>query len=358
MLYQLSESLVGYFSFLNVVHYITFRAMMGLLSSLFLSFLLSPWFIRKLQRKQIKGIIRTDGPQSHFSKAGTPTMGGGLILFSVLGPLLFWMDWSNYYNWIAVIVFSGYGALGFWDDYQKIKYKNTKGVTGRRKLWVQTSVALLVMGIHYYMTPSCSVLYFPFFKNMTLDLGWLYVPFAVFAIVGTSNAVNLTDGLDGLAIGPIMIATTCFGILTYISGNSILAEYLHFPFIRNAGELTILTACIVGAGLGFLWYNTYPAQVFMGDVGSLPLGGAIATIAILAKHELLLVLIGGIFVMEAVSVITQVASYKLRGKRIFRMAPIHHHFELKGWPEPKIIVRFWIISIILGLFGLLSIKLR
>ncbi len=358
MLYHWSEALVRSFHALNVVHYITFRAMMGLLSALFISFLLSPWLIRTLKTKQIKGIIRQDGPQSHFSKAGTPTMGGTLILFSVLVPLLLWMDWTNSFNWIAVFIFSGYGALGFWDDYQKIKHKNTKGVTGKGKLRVQVILALLAMGLHYYLTPEASTLYFPFFKNTSLDLGWWYIPFSVFVIVGSSNAVNLTDGLDGLAIVPIMIAAGCFGILTYVSGNALIAEYLHFPFIRNAGELTILASCLVGASLGFLWYNSYPAQVFMGDVGSLPLGGAIATIAILSKHELLLVLIGGIFVVEAVSVITQVFSYKTTGKRIFRMAPIHHHFELKGWPEPKIIVRFWIISIILGLMGLLSLKIR
>ena len=358
MLYHWSEILVRSFHFLNIVHYITFRAMMGLLSALFMSFLLSPRLIRTLKTKQIKGIIRTDGPQSHLSKAGTPTMGGTLILFSVLAPLLLWMDWTNPSNWIAIFIFVSYGLLGFWDDYQKIKYKNTKGVTGKGKLRVQITLALLAMGLHFYLTPEASILYFPFFKNTSLDLGWLYIPFSVFIIVGSSNAVNLTDGLDGLAIVPIMIAAACFGILTYVSGNSLIAEYLHFPYIRNAGELTILASCLVGASMGFLWYNAYPAQVFMGDVGSLPLGAAIATIAILSKHELLLGIIGGVFVAEAISVITQVSSFKLTGKRIFRMAPIHHHFELKGWPEPKIIVRFWIVSIILGMIGLLSLKIR
>lgn len=303
-------------------------------------------------------MVRDDGPKSHFSKAGTPTMGGGLIIVAVVLPTLLWMDLGNHYVWGSLIIFSSYGLLGFIDDYQKINKKNTDGLSGRKKLLWQFVVALLVCSYHYHASHETGDIYLPFFKDYVIPLGIFYIPFSAIVVVGASNAVNLTDGLDGLAIGPVMIAAACYAILSYVSGNYFIADYLHFPYINGTGELAIFAAAIVGAGMGFLWYNTYPAQVFMGDIGSLPLGGALGALAVFSKHELLLVVIGGIFVLEAVSVITQVASFKLTGKRIFKMAPIHHHFELKGWPEPKVIVRFWIISIVLAMVGLLSLKIR
>ena len=285
-------------------------------------------------------------------------MGGALIILAVIIPSLLWIDWSNPYLWYCMVIFFGYGFLGFLDDYKKITKKNSKGVRGRTKLFYQTLIAGTICIIHYMSGLESGTVTIPFLKNVHLELGAFYIPFATFVIVGASNAVNLTDGLDGLAIGPVMIAAACFAILSYVSGNLIIANYLHFPYIRHAGELAIFAASLVGAGMGFLWYNAYPAQVFMGDVGSLPLGGALGALAVFAKHEILLAIIGGIFVLEAISVISQVGSFKLTGKRIFRMAPIHHHFELKGWPEPKVIVRFWIISAVLALIGLLSLKIR
>jgi len=357
MLYNLFYFLTSDVSFFNVVKYITFRANVSLLTALFLSIALSPWLIRKLKSKQLGQVVREDGPKSHFSKAGTPTMGGALIILYVVIPAFLWMDLSNSYFWYCMAIFFGYGLIGFIDDYRKIIKKNSKGLSGKAKLFWQILIASAVCITHYLIEKETKVS-IPFFKNVYIDFGLLYIPFAVFIIVGTSNAVNLTDGLDGLAIGPVMIAAACFAILSYVSGNLLIANYLHFPYIRHAGELAIFASCLVGAGMGFLWYNSYPAQVFMGDVGSLPLGGALGIIAVLSKHEFLLAIIGGIFVLEAVSVITQVFSFKLTGKRVFRMAPIHHHFELKGWPEPKVIVRFWIISAVLGLIGLLSLKIR
>ena len=358
MLLELLHLLVDDFSFLNAMKYITTRSMIALLSALFISFVFSPWFIKKLQKKQIGQVVRNDGPESHFSKAGTPTMGGGLILLAILIPTLLWMDVNNHFMWYAVIVTFGYGLLGFADDYLKVHKKNTKGVSGKMKLFFQFAIAGGVAVYHYFVVGESGVLTIPFLKDVEINLGMLYIPFSMIVIVGSSNAVNLTDGLDGLAIGPVMIAAACFAVLTYVTGNSSMSEYLHYHYIPGSGELAIFAATLIGAGLGFLWYNTYPAQVFMGDVGSLPLGGAIGVLAVFSKHEILLVIIGGIFVLEAVSVITQVASFKLTGKRIFRMAPIHHHFELKGWPEPKVIVRFWIIAIILAMVGILNLKLR
>ncbi len=345
-------------SFFNVAHYISFRAIVGLLSALIISFLVSPWFIRKLASNQLGQVIRDDGPKRHLTKAGTPTMGGGLIIFAIVVPSLLWVNLYNHYLWCCLLVIIGFSIIGFIDDNRKIKKKNTEGLSARQKLFWQTTIALGATSISFYLTGQNGVLHIPFLKTATLDIGGAYILFATFVIVGASNAVNLTDGLDGLAIGPVLIASMCYAILCYVSGNAIIADYLNFPFVPNTGELTILAATVVGAGLGFLWYNTYPAQVFMGDVGSLPLGGALGALAIFSKHELLLVVIGGLFVIEAVSVITQVISFKLTGKRVFKMAPIHHHFELKGWAEPKIIVRFWIISIILALIGLLSLKIR
>ena len=358
MLYHFLYQFVDDLGALNVTRYITFRAMISLLTALFISFLLSPWFIRKLKTRQLGQVVRDDGPSSHFSKAGTPTMGGGLIIMAVILPCLIWMNWTNHLMWMTLLIFTGYGALGFWDDYSKISKKNTKGVSGKTKLFWQIIIAAVACTVHYYHSGENGMVGIPFFKDAYIPLGILYIPFCVFVVVGASNAVNLTDGLDGLAIGPVMIAAACYAILSYVSGNSVIAEYLHFPYVHGSGELTIFAACILGAGMGFLWYNTYPAQVFMGDVGSLPLGGALGALAVFSRHELLLAIIGGIFVLEAVSVICQVASFRLTGKRIFRMAPIHHHFELKGWPEPRVIVRFWIISMVLAMVGLLSLKIR
>lgn len=358
MLFHLFQELSDSFSFLNVTKYISFRSIISMLTALLISFIFSPWFIRKLKKKQMGQVVRDDGPQSHFSKAGTPTMGGGLIIIAVLLPSLLWVDLSNNFFWYSFFIFTSFSALGFIDDFRKISKKNTKGVSGKMKLLWQFIVTAIVCTFHYYSSDNVGMVNIPFLKSVYIDLGVLYIPFSIFIIIGASNAVNLTDGLDGLAIGPVMISSACFALLAYVSGNSVIADYLNFPYIAGAGELTIFAACLVGAGMGFLWYNTYPAQVFMGDVGSLPLGGALGALAVFSKHEVLLAIIGGVFVLEAVSVITQVASFKLTGKRIFRMAPIHHHFELKGWPEPKVIVRFWIISVVLALIGLLSLKIR
>tara|TARA_Y100000991_G_scaffold162421_1_gene124454 strand:- start:1182 stop:2258 length:1077 start_codon:yes stop_codon:yes gene_type:complete len=358
VLYHIFYSLVPKFGFLNVTRYITFRAIVSLLTAFIISLLLSPWFIKKLKHRQMKQVVRNDGPKSHLSKTGTPTMGGGLIAFAVLLPSLLWINWLNPYLWLVLGVFLSYVLIGFTDDYLKIHKKNPEGLSGKMKLFWQTVVATLATCLSVYYLDSPTYVYVPFFKNLIIEFGLAYIPFAVFIIVGTSNAVNLTDGLDGLAVGPIIAACFCYTILAYISGHSGIASYLSFPFVNNSGELAIFAATMIGACLGFLWYNTYPAQVFMGDVGSLPLGGALGALAVFSKHELLLAIIGGIFVLEALSVITQVLSFKLLGRRIFKMAPIHHHFELQGWPEPRVIVRFWIISILLALLGLLSLKIR
>lgn len=358
MLHFLFQKLAGEYSFFNVGKYISFRAGVALLTAMFISFLMGPWFIRQLKSLQIGQQVRDDGPKSHLSKSGTPTMGGTLILFATLFPAFLWSDLSNRYVWYAAFITVGYGILGFMDDYLKISKKNTKGVSSRKKLFFQFAIAGALCSYEYFCGTGSNQLLFPFFKNLILPLGFGYVFFSVIVIVGASNAVNLTDGLDGLAIGPIMINAACFAVLAYVTGNAVIAEYLHYPFIIGTGELVIFAASMVGAGLGFLWFNTYPAQVFMGDVGSLPLGGALGLMAVLTKHEILLIIIGGIFVVEALSVIAQVSSFKMTGKRVLKMAPIHHHFELKGWPEPKVIVRFWILSIILAMIGLLSLKLR
>ena len=358
MLYHLLYSLSDSISFLNVTRYITFRVMVALLSALFISFVLSPWFIRKLKKKQIGQQVRDLGPQSHLTKAGTPTMGGGLILLALLLPVLLWTDLNNAYFWYTFIITASFGLIGYWDDNLKITRRDTRGLSGKRKLWLQFLISALVCSHHYFYTLETTELVVPFFKNLTLDIGPLYILFGMLVIVGTSHSVNLTDGLDGLAIGPVMTSAFCFVVLAYVTGNYVIAEYLNYHFIKGSGELAIFAAAIIGAGLGFLWYNTYPAQVFMGDIGSLSLGGALGALAFLTKHELLMLIIGGLFVVEALSVIAQVMSFKLTGRRVLRMAPIHHHFELRGWPEPRIIVRFWIISIILALIALLSLKLR
>lgn len=358
MLYELLYSFSSELSFLNVTRYISFRAIIALLSSLLIGIIFTPWFIKLLQKHQMGQVVRSDGPKTHLSKVNTPTMGGGIIVVSILLSSLLWISSDNRYLWYAMFILVSYAVIGFVDDYKKIHLNNSRGLGGKYKLLFQILFAAIVCTHNYIHSPSVSYVSVPFIKHIVVELGPLYILFSVLVIIGTSNAVNLTDGLDGLAIGPIMVAALCYSILAYVSGNKMIAEYLHFPYIAQAGELTILSACLIGAGMAFLWYNTYPAQLFMGDVGSLPLGGLIGCIAVFSKHELLLVIIGGIFVLEAVSVMTQVASFKLTGKRIFRMAPLHHHFELKGWPEPKVIVRFWIISFMLALVGLLSLKLR
>ncbi len=358
MLYHLLYPLHTEFSVLYIFRFITFRTIYATITALVISFILGPWLINKLQTLQIGQSIRKLGPESHFKKEGTPTMGGTLILLAIVLPTLLWADLTNIYVWVTLIITVGYGAIGFVDDYRKVKQRNSDGISPRQKIFWQLLLALGAGLTLYFYQPFTTTLAVPFFKNLAPDLGLFYVPFAMIVIVGASNAVNLTDGLDGLAIGPMIIASGTYLLFAYLAGNARLSDYLQISSVQGAGELSVLCGAMVGAGLGFLWFNTYPAQVFMGDVGSLSLGGALGTIAVITKQEIVLIIVGGIFVVEALSVIFQVTSFRLYGKRIFRMAPIHHHFELKGWPEPKIIVRFWIISIILALVALSTLKLR
>ncbi|BCA80528.1 phospho-N-acetylmuramoyl-pentapeptide-transferase [Desulfuromonas sp. AOP6] len=358
MLYHLLYPLHTEFSALYVFRFITFRAIYATITALVIAFIIGPWVIEKLSMLQIGQTIRKVGPESHFKKEGTPTMGGTLILLAIVGPTLLWADLTNLYVWVTLLVTVGFGVVGFMDDYRKVKRKSSDGLSARQKMLWLMLISLVAASILYVYPPFQTTLAFPFFKGVVPDLGIFYIPFAMVVIVGASNAVNLTDGLDGLAIGPMIIASGTYLLFAYLAGNARLAEYLQISSVQGAGELAVLCGAMVGAGLGFLWFNTYPAQVFMGDVGSLSLGGALGTIAVITKQEIVLVIVGGIFVVEALSVIFQVTSFRLYGKRIFRMAPIHHHFELKGWPEPKIIVRFWIISIILALVALSTLKLR
>jgi len=359
VLYHLFYPLKTVFGGFNVFRYITFRSIYAILTALIICFLIGPWVIRQLQKHQIGQYIREDGPASHFNKAGTPTMGGILIIGATLLATLLWADLTNPYIWLLIFVTVGFGAIGFLDDYLKVIKKHNRGLSGRGKLAGQIVVAALAVGWLYTFPNFDTTLNLPFFKDVRPDLGWGFIPLALFVIVGAANAVNLTDGLDGLAIGPVTIAAAFFMIFAYLSGNIKIAEYLQIPYVRGAGELAVFCAALVGAGMGFLWYNSYPAQVFMGDVGALALGGILGTVAIATKQEILLALVGGIFVVEALSVIIQVTFFKVtNGRRIFRMAPIHHHYELKGWPEPKVIVRFWILALILGLLALSTLKLR
>jgi len=358
MLYHLLYPLHTQYSVFYVFRFITFRTIYAAITALVISFIIGPWLIGKLQDLQIGQSIRKVGPESHFKKEGTPTMGGTLILLAIVLPTLLWADLTNIYVWVTLLVTVGFGAVGFVDDYRKVKLKNSDGLSARQKMFWLLLISLAAALVLYYYPPFRTTLAFPFFKGLRPDLGVFYIPFAVIVIVGASNAVNLTDGLDGLAIGPMIIAAGTYLIFAYVAGNVKLSDYLQISSVQGAGELSVLCGAMVGAGLGFLWFNSYPAQVFMGDVGSLSLGGALGTIAVITKQEIVLVIVGGIFVLEALSVIFQVTSFRLYGKRIFRMAPIHHHFELKGWPEPKIIVRFWIISIILALVALSTLKLR
>jgi phospho-N-acetylmuramoyl-pentapeptide-transferase len=322
-------------------------------------FILGPYVIRKLSQLQIGQFIQEDGPESHLSKSGTPTMGGVLILFSVILSTLLWGNLSNNYIWIILMVLMGYGAIGFLDDYMKVTKRQNLGLTARRKFILQLTIAFLASMMIYWNPSFNTRVTIPFIKHLAPDLGPIYILFAMFVIVGTSNAVNLTDGLDGLAIGPVTIAAVTYLILAYVTGHVRIAEYLQINYIAGCGETAVVLGALVGAGLGFLWYNTYPAQIFMGDVGSLPLGAVLGTVAVITKQEILLILVGGLFVMETLSVILQVGFFKMtNGKRIFKMAPIHHHFELKGWPEPKVIVRFWIIAMILAMISLSTLKIR
>lgn len=358
VLYPLADE-IGLF---NLFRYLTFRSGGALMTSLIICFICGPWIIRMLRARQGKGQpIREDGPESHvLTKQGTPTMGGFMILLAVVVSTLLWADVTNIYVWVVLGVTLGYGLIGFADDYLKVARRNHKGLPGRFKLLGQFGMALvMVLAIQYAAEPKlASHLALPMLKSTLLDLGWFYVVFAMLVIVGSSNAVNLTDGLDGLAIVPIMIATATFAIISYVVGNMVFAGYLQVHAVPGSGELAVFCAAVVGASLGFLWYNAPPAMIFMGDTGSLSLGGAIGTIAVITKHELVLVIVGGVFVMEAVSVILQVGSFKMTGKRVFRMAPIHHHFEKKGWEEPTVVIRFWIIAAILALVGLATLKLR
>ncbi len=358
MLYHLLYPLHQTYGFFNVFRYITFRTVVAALAALLLSFLIGPVLIRRLTARQIDQPIRPEGPETHLAKAGTPTMGGTLVLFSMVLATLLLVDLANWYVWIVLGVTLGFAAIGFIDDYRKLSLANSKGLAGRVKLGWELAIGLAVGACLCGLPEFDTMLYFPFFKDLQFDLGWGYVPFAAVVIVGASNAVNLTDGLDGLAIGPVMTTAFTYGVFSYVTGNMKYAEYLQLPYIAGVGELAIFCGALLCAGLGFLWFNAYPAMMFMGDVGALPLGAALGIVALLTKQEIVLLVAGGVFVVEALSVILQVASFKLRHKRIFRMAPIHHHFELQGWPEPQIIVRFWIVSIVCALVALSTLKLR
>ena len=358
MIFQFLYPLHVEYSFFNVFKYITFRTFGAGITSVLLCMMLGPAYIRFLQKKQMGQAIRDDGPKAHLSKKGTPTMGGGLLLIGISISTLLWCDLSNKNIWIVLACTLLYGLIGWLDDYRKVIKKNPKGLSAKEKFIYQWVVAIVVAYLIYMLRDTPPVLKFPFFKEWSLYLGPAFILFAAFVIVGTSNAVNLTDGLDGLAVGPTMTTASTFLILAYCAGNIKIAEYLQIPYIAGAGELSIFLATVAASCLGFLWFNTYPAQVFMGDVGSLSLGAALGVAAVITKNEILLALCGGIFVMEALSVMAQVASFKMTGKRVFKMAPIHHHFELKGWAEPKVIVRFWIISILLALVTLSTLKLR
>lgn len=346
--------LVAHFSALNVFQYITFRSAYAAVTALFISFLFGPRLIRKLRRLKAGQVVRDDGPRSHLTKSGTPTMGGLLILVSLTVSVLLWQDLSNSFTWIALASLLGFGLIGFLDDYLKIFRKSSDGLQARFKFTAQTLLSLLIM-VFLYLNANehTTLLYLPFFKNPVLDMGVFYIPFGMLLLVGTSNAVNLTDGLDGLATGLVLLVGITFAIISYLAGRADYAAYLQIPYLPESAELTILCAALTGASIGFLWYNAHPAEVFMGDTGSLSLGGLIGVLALMTKKEILLIVIGGVFVLEALSVIIQVGSYKLRKKRVFRMAPLHHHFEKKGWDETKVVVRFWILG---GMFAILSLS--
>ena len=358
MLYHLLLPFVEKLSVLNVFKYITFRSLGAAGTALVLSLLVGPWFIKELKKMSFGQVIREEGPDSHYKKSGTPTMGGALILFSLLTSSLLWINYTEPITWVLIFVIVSYGILGWVDDYKKILHKNTCGVSPSYKIIVQIVIALIASFLLTHYTEVGTELYFPFIKGFQLDLGWFYVPFGALVILSASNAVNLTDGLDGLAIGTSSIVISVFIALTYLAGNANFSSYLDIPYIPGAGELTVVCSALAAAGLGFLWFNTHPAEIFMGDVGSLSLGGAIGVLAVATKNELLLLILGGLFVVEALSVIIQVLVFRKTGKRVFLMAPIHHHFEMKGIAESKITVRFWIISILLAIVALFTLKLR
>ena len=362
MLYNLLTPLAEDVQFFNLFRYLTFRTGAAVMTALVISFILGPSVIAWLRSKQGKGQpIRDDGPQSHIiAKQGTPTMGGFLILIAIAVSTLLWADLSNRFVWAVLLVTGGFGLVGFVDDYQKVTRNSSHGVPGSIKFVIEIAIALAaaIWIVDAFPETLSTKLAVPFFKDLLIDLGVLFIVLAIFVMVGASNSVNLTDGLDGLAIGPIIIASSAFALIAYLTGNAVFAGYLQIHFVPGAGELAVFCGALVGAGLGFLWFNAPPAMVFMGDTGSLALGGGLGAVAVVTKHELVLAIIGGLFVLETVSVIVQVASFKLTGKRVFRMAPLHHHYEQKGWAEPTIVIRFWIIAVVLALFGLATLKLR
>ncbi len=361
MLYQFLLNYVDIFGFLNVFKYITFRTGLSLFTSLIIVLLIGEPFIKFFSNNKILDPIRDDGPENHIvKKIGTPTMGGVIILFGLLVSVLLWGNLSNISILFCIYITISFGLLGALDDYKKIKLNNSSGISFKFKLLSQIFIAIIGISFFVYFVDYQDInnLYFPFFKNLVINLGWFFIPFSVFIIIGSSNAVNLTDGLDGLATVPVILVAACFAFISYITGNIVFSDYLQIPYIEGTGEISIFCGAIIGSCLGFLWFNAPPAKIFMGDTGSLALGGSLGTIGIITKHEIVLAITGGLFVLEAVSVMVQVISFKLTGKRIFKMAPIHHHFEKKGWPESTVVIRFWIISIILAMIGLATLKLR
>ena len=361
MLYKLILNYVDIFSFLNVFKYLTVRTGLAMFTSMLVVFVIGTPFINFFSARQIINPIREDGPDEHIiKKIGAPTMGGVLILVGLFSSILLWGNLSSPYIWVLIFIVTSFGLLGAYDDYKKIKFSNSSGVSFKFKIIIQIIIAVLGILIltHFTDHPDLKNLYFPFFKNLLINLGWFFIPFSVFIIVGSSNAVNLTDGLDGLATVPVILVAGCFAFISYVTGNIVFSEYLQIPYIEGVGEVTVFLGSVIGACLGFLWFNAPPAKIFMGDTGSLALGGSLGAVGIITKHEIVLAITGGLFVLEATSVIVQVLSYKLTGKRVFKMAPIHHHFEKKGWAESTIVVRFWIISIILAMIGLATLKLR
>ena len=361
MLYNLILDFIDTYTFLNVFKYLTFRTGLAMFTSMLVVLLIGTPFINFFSAKQILNPIRDDGPVDHvIKKIGTPTMGGVLILIGLFSGVLLWGDLSSSHIWFLLFIVTFFGLLGAYDDYKKIRYKNSSGISFRFKIISQILIAIMGILLLSYFNDyeGLTNLYFPFFKNLIINLGWFFIPFSVFIIVGSSNAVNLTDGLDGLATVPVILVAACFAFISYVTGNIVFADYLQIPYINGVGEVSVFCGSIIGACLGFLWFNAPPAKIFMGDTGSLALGGSLGAVGIITKHEIVLAITGGLFVLEAVSVIVQVISYKLTGKRVFMMAPIHHHFEKKGWPESTVVIRFWIISIILAMIGLATLKLR
>ena len=361
MLYSLFSNLIDVFSFFNVFKYLTVRTGLAMFTSMFVVFLVGTPFINFFSARQMHSPIREDGPEEHIiKKVGTPTMGGLLILLGLFSGVLLWGDLLNPYIWFLIYIVGSFGLLGVYDDYKKIKFNNSSGISLKIKIIFQITLAFfgILILIYFVDSPELKNLYFPFFKNLLIHLGWFFIPFYIIVIVGSSNAVNLTDGLDGLATVPVILVAGCFAFISYVTGNIVFSEYLQIPYIQGTGEVAVFCGSIIGACLGFLWFNAPPAKIFMGDTGSLALGGSLGAVSIITKHEIVLAITGGLFVFEAISVIVQVISFKLTGKRIFKMAPIHHHFEKKGWAESTVVIRFWIISIILAMIGLATLKLR